>query len=127
VPNPQSAATAAVPTAPARKIAKKRVEPKPVDAVVIGNVRYEVVASGKARGLSQDGGIIRAININNGAELWSLTVYEVKFDTAIEIDKQEIYITQLKAASDGKSLVVETKRGKRYRVDLQSRAVVAMF
>lgn len=112
-------------SAAAARPAKKRFEPELVEAVVIGAVRYEVIASGRAIGLDQDGGILRAIDRASGAELWRLTVYKVKFDAAIEADKQEIYITRLAPAGDGHRLLVEAEGGKRYSVDVQRREVIA--
>lgn len=122
---PLPAAEADISPAPACKAAKKRIEPTPVDPVVIGAVRYEAVASGRAIGLGQDGGIIRAIDRASGAELWRLMVYKVKFAAALEADKQEIYITRLAPAGDGHHLLVEAEGGRRYSVDLQRHAVAA--
>lgn len=42
---------AEISAAAAARPAKKRFEPEPVEAVVIGAVRYEVIASGRAIGL----------------------------------------------------------------------------
>lgn len=54
-----------------------------------------------------------------------MTVYKVKFDAAIEADKQEIYITRLASAGDDHSLLVDAEGGKRYSVDVQRREVIA--
>ncbi|MBD9358063.1 hypothetical protein [Methylomonas albis] len=123
VPPATSAIGVETSKAPAKNLSKKRVEPEPVEPVVIGTVRYEALPSGKARGLSQDGGVIVAIDQASGAELWLLKIYEIKPDSSIEADKQEIFIARLTAAPDGQSLLVETERGRHYRVNLQTRAV----
>jgi len=104
-------------------VSKKRAEPEAVEPVVIGARRYEVVPSGRARGMKQDGGVIRAVDVTSGDELWYLEVYRVTFDPNVETDKQEIYIARLTPTTDGGSLLVETERGRRYRVDLRTRAV----
>jgi hypothetical protein len=104
--------------------AKKRVAPEPVEPITIGSVRYEVVPWAKTRGMDQDGGVIRAVDAASGRELWLLKVYEIKIDPAMETDKQEIFIARLTQAADGRSLLVDTERGARYRVDLATRAVV---
>lgn len=122
---PLPVADAEISSAPAGRPAKKRIEPTSVEPVAIGDVRYEVVASGRAIGLDQDGGIIRAVDRASGAELWRLMVYKVKFDTAFEADKQEIYITRLAPAGDGHRLLVEAEGGRHYSVDIQRRAVIA--
>lgn len=116
---PRAVANAEISSAPTGKPAKKRLEPEPVEPVVMGAVRYEAIASGRAIGLDQDGGVIRAVDRASGAELWRLTVYKVKFDTALEADKQEIYITRLAPAGDGHHLLVEAEGGRRYSVDVQ--------
>jgi hypothetical protein len=66
---PLQAADPAVSAPALHRPAKKRVEPEPVTPVVIGTVRYEAAASGRALGLDQDGGVLRAIDMLTGAEL----------------------------------------------------------
>ena len=117
------AAPAEPPAAPARTVVKKRAAPEPVEPLQIGQVRYEVVPWGRSRGLAQDGGVIRAVDVGTGRELWLLQVYMLERDPRMETDKQEVFITQLSADPDGRGLFVDTERGARHRVDLATRRV----
>jgi hypothetical protein len=102
--------------------AKERAEIPEVDPVVIGGIRYEVVPWGKARGLGQNGGIIAAVDAATGRELWTLKVYEIRYDPDMEGDKQDLFIAGLSADGD-KHLRVEAERGGGiWRVDLERRA-----
>lgn len=101
----------------------KRRGPKPVLPVEINNIRYEVVRAAKAHGLGQDGGIIAAIDITSGKELWTLIVYQTHYDQNEEQDVQEVYITKLSASSDKKSLLIENEAKKTFTVDLMTKTI----
>lgn len=102
--------------------AKKRLAPAKVSPVTAGKVRYEVIPFGIDRGFSQDSGIIRAVNVTSGAELWTLQLFEIAKDTDMEADKLEDYIVQLKMLN-GK-LIANTERGKRFVVDINKREII---
>lgn len=102
-------------------IAKKRAAPETVEPVVVGNVRYEAIVDGKARGLGQNGGILAAVDTGTGAELWLTVVYPIAYKPNLEADKQDIFITEIVASPDGKALIVTDERGRRWRVDLATR------
>lgn len=97
---------------------KKREAPAPVAPVVADGIRYEVLAFGKARGLPQNGGYVLALDAATGRELWLSLVYEVPPADG-EGDKADVFITALTLR--GTTLLVETERGRRYRLDLHSR------
>lgn len=102
-------------------MAKKRAAPEPVESVVIGTVRYEAPPNGKARGLGQNGGIVTAVDVATGAELWLVVVYPITYKPNLEADKQDIFITDMAASLDGKALIVSDERGRRWRVDLTTK------
>lgn len=95
-------------------------EPQPLHD---GEVRYEAILWGKARGLDQNGGYIAAYDNNTDQELWLLKVYEVVYDGEMEEDKQDIFIEDLRFDTKG-HLCVTDERGNIYVVDLSSRTVV---
>jgi hypothetical protein len=107
-------------------LSKKRAPVDSPQPVVIGAVRYEALAMGKARNLGQNGGLIAATDISTGKELWVLKVYEVHYDASMEQDKQDIFITDLSVAPDGRSLLIGTARGDRYQVDTATRKVTPL-
>lgn len=101
---------------------KKRSGPEPVEPVSQAGIRYEAIHWGKGRGLGQNGGYIAAIDEASGQELWILKVYEVNYDSDMEDDKLDVFITCL-SLDDAGHLTAENERGGRYSVDLQNRQV----
>ena len=101
----------------------KRVGPPEVAPVTLDGMRFEAVHWGRSRGFGQNGGYIAAIDPASGRELWTLKVYAVTYDPTLEEDVQDIFITDL-AVRDGKLEVIDEK-GRRFLVDVKTRAVMA--
>jgi hypothetical protein len=103
--------------------AMKRRVPKPAPVSHRG-IRYEVLLNGKARGFGHNGGIIKATDEAQNAELWTLIVYRVDITPdGEEPDAQEVFITKLSLKSGGKQLIVDNQRKERFLVDLADRTV----
>lgn len=94
----------------------KRRGPKPVAPVEINTVRYEVKM--------QDGGVIAAVDIATGKELWRVMVYQTIYDENKEQDVQEVYITKLTPSQDNSMLQVENEAHKSYLVNLSTHEVL---
>lgn len=104
-------------------MAKKRAPPDLPDPVEEGGIRYETVF-GTEPDIDADGRAIAAYDAGTGARLWWVEVYPLPpFDPDMEADKQEIYISAMRLAPDGRHLEVEHERGARFRVDLETREV----
>ena len=101
----------------------KRRAPKPVKAVEINKIRYEIAGRLKTRAFGQDGGVITAIDTATGAELWTIAVYQTLYDPKEERDVQEVYITSMTPSGDQKSLIVENEAHKSYSVNLATQEV----
>jgi hypothetical protein len=102
--------------------AKRRV-PK-VEPVTAGKIRYEALRGARSRGFNQNGGVIAAVDSKTDKELWTLLVYETKYDANEEADVQDVFITKLKLTDKGKTLLVENEKGKTFTVDTEKRIVV---
>lgn len=102
----------------------KRRGPQPVAPVEINTVRYEVMRGTKARGFGQDGGVIAAVDIATGKELWTVMVYQTIYDQNKEQDVQEVYITKLIPNKDKTMLQVENEAHKSYSVNLSTHEVL---
>lgn len=102
----------------------ERLPPKPVSPVEIDKVRYEIIHRAKARGFGQDGGVITAVDIATGKELWTLVVYKTVYDPDEEIDVQDVYITKLIPSADKMSLRVENEAQRSYVVNLSTHEVL---
>ena len=107
--------------------APDRLPPPEVAPVTTGGVRYEVIHWGRDAGFEQNGGHIRAVDPATGASLWTLEVYHIDYDPdGIEYDGQDIFIRKMSKAWFANRLDIEDERGRRYRVDLKTRAVTAV-
>jgi hypothetical protein len=102
---------------------QKRKIPKTAP-VSRGGIRYEVVSGAKERGFTQNGGVIAAVDETSQKQLWTLVVYKVDFDPTEEEDVQDVYITKLALSKDGKQLIVDNERHRRFVVTLSDRTVV---
>ncbi|HEY5892563.1 MAG TPA: hypothetical protein VIT91_04970 [Chthoniobacterales bacterium] len=93
----------------------RRAEPKSVEPVVIGSVRYSVSSSRKLMGF------VIAVDVFSGKELWRQRIYRVPINPFLERDAQWVFITSL--ARRGQTLLIGNERGKYYTLDLITRKV----
>lgn len=101
----------------------KRAAPADVPAVKLGKISYEVVHWGRMRDLPQNGGYLAAKDAA-GKELWIEQIYQTKPDPQLEGDVQDVFITSLKVARDGKTLEMQDERGRTWRFDPLKRKVL---
>jgi outer membrane protein assembly factor BamB len=101
----------------------KRAGPPKVAPVAMGELEFAAIPWGKARGLGQNGGYVAAIDRATGKELWTLKVYDVRYDPALEGDVQDVFIKSLAKSASGRELIVTDERGRSYLVDPQTRSV----
>jgi PQQ enzyme-like repeat protein len=103
----------------------KRVGPPKVEPVTMGSARYEVIHWGRKRGLGQNGGYIAAVNAKSGAELWTLKVYDIKYEDKLETDVQDIFIQTMTKSKTKNALDITDEKGRKYKVDVETRKVSA--
>ncbi|HJT05711.1 MAG TPA: hypothetical protein VJ747_02230 [Stellaceae bacterium] len=103
----------------------KRAGPPKVAPVTIGNLRFEAIHWGKARGLGQNGGYIAAIDPLSGEETWTLKVYDVAYEPDLEGDVQDVFIQSMSKTLFGGKLTITDERGRGYVVDPVARTVKA--
>ena len=70
-------------------------------------------------------GHLNAFDAASGASLWLLRVYAIDYDPDLEEDVQDVFIETLRAGRGGRTLEITDERGRRYTLDLASRAVQA--
>jgi hypothetical protein len=97
-----------------------------VEPVESKGIRYEVIKAARSRGFAQHGGVIAAIEVKSGKELWTLQVYTVSFDAQEEQDVQERYITSMSMSPDGQSVQVLAEGQRRYAVRLSDQAITPL-
>jgi hypothetical protein len=101
--------------------AKRRVTY--VDPVVKKGVRYEELRGARSRGFNQNGGVLVAYDNDSGDELWTLLIYETKYDPNEESDVQDVFFKKLSASWFGNELKIVNERGAVFTVDPDSRTV----
>ncbi|RZI80328.1 MAG: hypothetical protein EOP38_22805 [Rubrivivax sp.] len=121
-PPPSTAAHTAVPLEKNPMESPKRRVPQ-VAPVVLGNTRYEVVKGARSRGFAQNGGVIAAIDVPSGKELWTLMLYQTSYDAQEETDVQDRFITAMTLSPDQQHLLIQSENKKAYSVKLTDRSI----
>ena len=103
-----SAPTGSQPAAP---------EIKPIEH---DGIRYEEDKVNSVDG-DQNGGYLAAFDVESGAKLWRLKVYEVADFTAVGVDNIGIYFRSMQMLAGGDVIEVVNTAGTRYRVKLADR------
>jgi len=96
--------------APAKRAAPPKVEP-----VIHGGIRYVAPNDDGRRAY------IEAWDVQTNKKLWDLTVFTNRIDPKLEEDVQWIFINKLSVRDD--TLLVTSEHGRRYQVDLQTKAI----
>jgi len=94
----------------------KREPPADVPPVVSGNVRYEAALFMTPCDPNQNGGCVVAYDNTSNAQLWAVKVYCTKYDSYLEQDVQDVFITSL-ALSSTSQLQVSNEAGKHFTID----------
>ena len=97
-----------------------------VEPVETGGIRYQVLRGARARGFSQNGGVIAAIDAASGNELWTLAVYQTFYDAKEEADVQDCYITEMILSKDHKQLLIKAEDRRSYAVNLADRSIAVL-
>lgn len=99
-----------------------RLGPPDVPPVTREGVTYAQADDGRDMGHDQAGGVLVASDGATGKPLWTVAVYAVPFDPALEQDAQWVYFTELDFASDGRLRIVN-EEGHVFFVDVTTREV----
>ena len=94
--------------------AKRAASPK-VEPVIHNGIRYVIPNDDGRRAY------IEAWDVQTNKKLWDLTVFTNRIDPKLEEDAQWIFISALNVA-DG-ALLVTSEHGRRYQVDLKTKAI----
>jgi hypothetical protein len=99
----------------------ERDSPKGVEPVIYDGIKY--VAVGMSSVQAWDVKTVENLSElwDVAKPLWELKVYEVEYNTDLERDVQDVWITSL-SIEDGKLIVVNEK-GDKYEVDLKTQGI----
>ena len=78
-------------------------------------VRYEQIKAARSRGFGQNGGILVAVDVASGKELWTLQLYQTIYDPNEETDAQDVVPGRAEDRSQGR----RADRPRRTRAHLQ--------
>lgn len=122
LPAPEADRPPAAGAAPVPEHAKRRA-PHRVEPVVGQGVRYEILHGAVSRGFSREGGVIAAVDMVSGKELWTLQVYVAPHDPSEELDAQEVFITEMTIDAAAGVLRLRNERHQSFRIHLADRTV----
>jgi len=118
--NPPASAPPPEATQPAASA--DRVPPPEVPPVERDGVRYLQAEDGRKVGQDQEHGVLVAIDIASGRQLWSLVVYPNRPAPGLEEDAQWIFFTSMSFARDGRLRIVN-EADKTFLVDVKRHTV----
>src|SRR4051812_5211269 len=100
----------------------KRLPPKEVSPVIYQGVSYSAPLWGWPKGKKENGEYVEARDAKTDKLLWELRIYKVQYDSKLEGDVQDVFITSLKLV-DG-NLEILNEAGDTFVVDLSKRQVI---
>jgi hypothetical protein len=92
----------------------KRAQPKPVEPVVSAGIKY----SADGNGVDE---YVVASDASSGKLLWRVRVAHNDQDPRMELDVQDVYITDLKVTKG--ALLVRDEKSRCYSIDLATKSV----
>lgn len=101
---------------PMSAIQAKRMAPTPVDTISFNGVTYSAPTSMM--------GVVEARDEKADQILWTTKVYSVAYDSNLEKDAQDVFITKLEVANE--KLLVTNERNQKYQVDLRTGEVTSV-
>jgi hypothetical protein len=97
----------------------KRTPPADVAAIVLDGKRYEAPHFNNP--CEQNGGCVVARDDASGSPLWAVKVYCTRYDSSLEADVQDVFITTM-TETDGR-LTVTNEKGLHFSIDLAGHTV----
>lgn len=91
----------------------KRGAPKPVPAIKVGDIAYQVDHSHM--------GTVEAWDLKANKMIWRHAIYTVKYIEKMETDVQDVFITETDKSGD--VIKVKNERGSEYELDLKTMKV----
>jgi hypothetical protein len=97
----------------------KRLPPADVPPVTYEGVRYEAPHFDNPCG--QNGGCVVAYDDATGAQLWALKIYCTQYDSGLETDVQDVFITSLSVENG--QLIVTNEKNLQFTIDPRTQGV----
>jgi hypothetical protein len=107
----------------ASSVLAKRAAPVEVAPVTVGNVVISVPHFCQVDGVAVRGGVLEARDSATGKLVWSMRVYKIPYDPALEGDVQDVFIKTLSHDATHGLLLLSDESDRVFVVDLKSRKV----
>lgn len=101
----------------------KRSEPAKVPAIISWNYVYTVPHWASENGTGQNGGYIEVLDAKTGVPVWGVQVYKTQYDSKLERDVQDVFITEIELNILGTVLTVTDELKRKYEINLKTREV----
>lgn len=101
----------------------KRSEPMNVAPLIAGSEVYTAPHWAKDNGTEQNGGYIQVSDAKTGVPAWGIQVYKTGYDSGLEADVQDVFITKIEIDIWNTVLTVTDESGRVFAIDLKTRAV----
>ncbi|UJX24315.1 hypothetical protein [Pseudoalteromonas sp. CF6-2] len=98
----------------------KRPGSERVFPVEYEGVKYEAVPWALENGTTQNGGFVRAVEVESGEVIWAKQIYKTKYKRGLERDVQDVFIVKLEVESTTGIIKIENEVGMQYRVKLSN-------
>ncbi len=99
----------------------KRSAPGEISPLVYNGIKYIIHHWGASIKKKQNGGFIEAFDLKKRQRLWLLRVYEIEYNSKIEKDIQDIFITKIEIKKN--KLIVRNEKNDIFIVDLKTKRV----
>ncbi len=99
----------------------KRSAPGEITPLVYKGIKYIVHHWGASIKKKQNGGFIEAFDLKERRRLWLLRVYEIEYNTNVEKDLQDIFITKIEIRNN--RLIIHNEKKDKFVVDLKTKSV----
>jgi hypothetical protein len=110
---------------PQPSVSAKRGNIPKVPALRVGDVRFEQARlSRKEADGGQRLGYLAAYKGDTDELLWRVRVYTIAYVPELEGDVQDVFFTAMRLSPDGRQILVDNERGKRFAVDIDGEHTV---
>lgn len=97
----------------------KRKFPEDVQSVTHAGIRYEAPHFDVKR--KQNGGYIKAFDQNTNKHLWTVQIYKTTYQSSVEQDVQDIFITSIKIKE--RTLFIYDEKNRIFQLNLKDKTV----
>jgi hypothetical protein len=104
----------------------KRAEPIHLAPLLAGDYLYTVPHWSWENGTDQNGGYIQVSTAKTGVPAWGIQVYKTEYDSGLEADIQDVFITKIQINICNTVLTVTDELGRVFAIDLHTKKITQL-